>query len=328
MRVLVADDDPTSRLIAETAVRNLGHECFTVADGTQAWDAVESGHPDVVLSDWMMPGMTGLELCQRIRSRTSGEYTYLILLTSQGTLDQALEGMSAGADDYLVKPLNLDDLQVRLIAAARVTYLHSQLARQRTELEHLNVELSRIARHDQLTGLGNRRALQEEFEKLEARVARYGHRYSIALVDVDHFKSYNDCYGHLAGDQALRDVAHALNAVARKGDSLYRYGGEEFLCILPERTIPGGATAVERMRARVEGLAISHAANDLGVLTVSAGLSMLDPGATRPVSEVLKEADDALYRAKELGRNRVECTASMPTLDPAMAGDHRHVQVP
>jgi diguanylate cyclase (GGDEF)-like protein len=306
MRVLVADDDPTSRLIAETAVRDLGHECFSVSDGTQAWDAVQSGRPDVVLSDWMMPGLTGLELCQRIRNRTSGEYTYLILLTSQRSLDQALEGMSAGADDYLIKPLDPGDLQVRLIAAARVTYLHTQLARQRTELEDLNVELMSIARRDQLTGLGNRMALQEEFEQLEARVARYGHRYSIALVDVDNFKSFNDCYGHQAGDQALRAVANELRAAARKGDSLYRYGGEEFLCVFPERAVPGGAIAVERMRAGVQKLAISHAANAIGVVTISAGLSMLDPGATRPVNEVLKEADEALYRAKELGRNRVE----------------------
>jgi two-component system, cell cycle response regulator len=315
MRILIVDDDATSRLVVESAVRALGHECFSLTDGEQAWDAVQSGHPDVVLSDWLMPGMSGVELCQRIRGRTSGEYTYLIMLTSQATVEQALEGMRAGADDYLLKPLNPDDLAVRLIAAARVTYLHSQLARQRTELKELNVELVAIARHDQLTGLGNRLALQEEFEKLEARVTRYGHRYSIALVDIDHFKSFNDCYGHQAGDNALRDVAHQLKAATRKGDSIYRYGGEEFLCIFPERSIPGGAVAVERMRSGVQALAISHAANDLGVVTVSAGLSMLDPGATRPVNEVLREADEALYRAKELGRNRVESAARPVGLD-------------
>jgi two-component system cell cycle response regulator len=309
MRVLVADDDPASRLVAETAVRALGHECFAVCDGAQAWDAVQSGHPDVVLSDSVMPGMSGLELCQRIRARTSGEYTYLIMLTGRGSLVQALEGMSAGADDYLIKPLDPGDLQVRLIAAARVTYLHTQLARQRAELEDLNLELISIARRDQLTGLGNRMALQEEFEQLEARVARYGHRYSIALIDIDNFKSYNDTYGHQAGDKAIRDVAGQLKVAARKGDSIYRYGGEEFLCIFPERTVPGGSIAVERMRVGVQALRIGHSANSTGVMTISAGLSMLDPGATRPVTEVLKEADEALYRAKECGRNRVESAA-------------------
>jgi diguanylate cyclase (GGDEF)-like protein len=317
MRILVVDDDPTSRLIAEAAVRDLGHECFSVSDGDEAWAAVQSGRPDVVLSDWMMPGLSGLELCQRIRSRTTGEYTYLILLTGQRSLDHALEGMSAGADDYLIKPLDPGDLQVRLIAAARVTYLHTQLARQRSELEALNTELTSIARRDQLTGLGNRMALQEEFEKLEARVTRYGHRYSIALVDIDNFKSFNDCYGHQAGDQALRAVADQLRAAARKGDSLYRYGGEEFLCVFPERAVPGGAIAVERMRVGVQKLAISHAANAIGVVTISAGLSILDPGATRPVNEVLKEADEALYRAKELGRNRVESALTSTSLNVA-----------
>jgi two-component system, cell cycle response regulator len=253
-----------------------------------------------------MPGLTGLELCQRIRERTSGEYTYLILLTSRSSQDQALEGMCAGADDFLVKPLDHGDLAIRLIAAARVTYLHSQLACQRTELEELNVELTSIARRDALTGLGNRRALAEEFDQLEARVARYGHRYSIALLDVDRFKSFNDRYGHQAGDLALQDVGRQLKSAARKGDSLYRYGGEEFLCICPERATPGGTIAVERMRAGVQRLGIPHADNPTGVLTISAGVSMLAPGATKTVSDVLKEADDALYRAKQLGRNRVE----------------------
>jgi diguanylate cyclase (GGDEF)-like protein len=306
MRVLVADDDETSRLIAQAALHDLGHECLTASDGAEAWEAVLSGHPDVVISDWIMPGLTGLELCQRIRNRNAGDYTYLILLTSQESVAQAHEGMSAGADDYLIKPLDRDDLEVRLIAAARVTYLHSQLARQRGELEDLNLELITVARRDSLTGLSNRRALDEEFEKLEARVTRYGHRYSIALMDIDHFKSFNDLYGHQAGDQALREVAARLAAATRKGDSLYRYGGEEFLCVLPERARPGGSVAVERMRAGVEQLAICHRGNANGVLTISAGLSTLDPGASRPVDEVLREADQALYRAKQLGRNRVE----------------------
>lgn len=306
MRVLVADDDPTSRLITQTTLRSLGHECETVADGVQAWNAVQTRHPDVVISDWMMPGMTGIELCQHIRSETSDAYVYVILLTSQGTLDQAIEGMRSGADDYLIKPLDPQALRVRLIAAARVTSLHTQLDVQRTELEQLNRALSSIARLDPLTGLGNRRALDEEFEKLEARVARYGHRYSIALVDVDHFKSFNDRYGHQAGDDALREVAHQLDSQARKGDALYRYGGEEFLCILPERSLPRGAVAVERMRTGVQQLAIPHADNAAGVLTISAGLSVLDATDSRPIADMIKEADDALYRAKELGRNRVE----------------------
>ena len=311
MRILVADDDPTSRLIAQMALRNLGHECDAVSDGAQAWDAYRSHRPDVIISDWSMPGLTGLELCRTIRAQVADGYTYFIMVTSHGNLDEILEGMSAGADDYLVKPLDSEDLQARLVGAARVTSLHRKLAEQQTELEKLNEELTAMARRDPLTGLGNRRALDEDLELLEARVTRYGHRYCMALLDVDHFKSYNDTYGHQAGDQILRTVADQLEAQARGGDALYRYGGEEFLCIFPEQSLANGFMAVERMRIGLQRLAIPHTDNPLGVLTISGGLAMLDPGHNRPASEVLKEADEVLYRAKQLGRNRVEQPVSV-----------------
>jgi two-component system chemotaxis response regulator CheY len=318
VKVLVADDEPTSRLVLEAALRNSGHECLTVNDGAQAWEAFLSFHPDVVISDRMMPGLTGLELCNEIRAYPGGRYTYFIVVTSQGAHDEILEGMSAGADDYLIKPLDADDLRARLIAAARVTALHSELADQRIQLESLNDELTAIARRDPLTGLGNRRALQEDLDLMEARVERYGHAYCMALVDVDRFKSYNDTHGHQAGDQVLQDVAVELRAQARGGDALYRYGGEEFLCIFPEQSLASGMLAADRMRKGMERLAIPHDDNALGVLTISAGVAMLDPAHARSAGAVLKEADDALYRAKQLGRNRVEsASASLSRSSPA-----------
>jgi two-component system cell cycle response regulator len=294
MKIMVVDDDPTSRLIARMAVQRLGHECETVADGTEAWNAFPSTRPDVVISDWMMPGLDGLQLCRNIRAHGSGGYTYLVLLTSRGAHGQILEGMSAGADDYLLKPLDPDELQVRLIAAERVTALHRQLAEQRSELQGLNSELTILARRDPLTGLGNRQAMQEGLELLEAQVARYGHRYCIALLDIDHFKSFNDTHGHQAGDHVLSSVSAALQAGARSGDSLFRYGGEEFLVIFPEQTLATGLDA-----------------NSIGVVTLSAGVAMLDPADDRPVGEVLKDTDIALYRAKQLGRNRVVSAGSL-----------------
>jgi diguanylate cyclase (GGDEF)-like protein len=307
MKILVADDDPTSRLIAKVALENLGHECRTTSDGTEAWETFRSWLPEAVISDWMMPGMTGLQLCRAVRSEPPGPYTYFIMTTSQGAADEVLEGMSAGVDDYLVKPLDTDDLEARLIAAQRITSLHRDLAHQRTNLEHVNHKLTDIARRDPLTGLGNRRALEEDIELLEARVSRYGHQYCMALVDVDHFKSFNDTYGHQAGDEILQAVAAELTREARGGDEVYRYGGDEFLCIFPEQTLETGRLAVERMRAGVERLAIPHADNVGGVLTLSAGLAVLDPKKDRPAEQVLKEADEALYRAKDQGRN---CVAS------------------
>jgi diguanylate cyclase (GGDEF)-like protein len=306
VKILVADDESTSRLITEVALRELGHECHTVTDGAEAWNAFRSLRPDVVISDWIMPGLTGLELCRKVRTYVSGGYAYFIMVTSQATRGQIAEGMTAGADDYLVKPFDPADLQVRLIAAERVTSLHQELGQARIELEGLNQELTAISLRDPLTGTGNRRAMDEDLELLEARVARYGQSYCIALLDVDHFKSYNDTYGHQAGDDVLQAVAAQLIEQARRGDVVYRYGGEEFLCVFPEQSLAAAAIAAERMRAGVEALGITHARTSRGVLTLSAGLSILNAGHARSVAEVLRDADEALYRAKQQGRNQVE----------------------
>jgi diguanylate cyclase (GGDEF)-like protein len=308
MRILIADDEPISRQIAQAALRSLGHDCHSVTDGARAWEAFQSNRPDVVISDWTMPGLTGVELCRKVREQAGG-YTYFILVTSHGTSAEVLEGMNAGADDYLIKPLDTDDLEARLIAAARISLLHRQLAEQRNELEALNRELVDIARKDPLTGLGNRRALEEDRDVLEARVARYGHHYCMALIDVDQFKSYNDAHGHLAGDQVLRAVATQLKERARGGDAIYRYGGDEFLCLFPQQSLEAGAIATERMRSGVQRLVLPHIHNSTGVVTISVGLAILDAGPTRSMEVVFKEADEALYRAKQLGRNRVEQAA-------------------
>jgi diguanylate cyclase (GGDEF)-like protein len=170
--------------------------------------------------------------------------------------------------------------------------------------------------------LGNRRALEEDLALLEARVSRYGHTYCVALLDIDNFKSYNDSNGHQAGDEALRTVAAKLIDQVRSGDALYRYGGEEFLCIFPEQSLATATQAVQRMRLGVAQLVIEHGDNPPGALTVSAGVAMLDPHHTRSISEVLEEADEALYRAKDLGRNRVEQVVRRPVL--SVAGPARH----
>lgn len=306
MKILVADDDATSRIIARSALEKLGHECSVASDGLEAWEVFGARRPDVVITDWIMPGLSGVELCRRIRAQTSGGYTYCILVTSQGAHDQIIEGMGAGADDYLLKPLDTDELRFRLIAADRVTSLHRQLADQQADLERLNGRLGDIARRDSLTGLWNRRALDEDIDRLEVQVNRYGACYCMALFDIDDFKAYNDTYGHLAGDQILQAVASQLKLQARGGDAIYRYGGEEFLCILPEQSIISGIAAAQRMRIGQEELAIPHLGGSSGVLTLSAGVAALDPGDPTSATGVLKQADEALYQAKRLGRNRVE----------------------
>lgn len=309
MRVLIAEDDTVSRMILRRAIEKLGHECQAAEDGVEAWKMYrETPSVDVIISDWMMPGMDGLELCNKVRSLMESRegYTFFIFLTALGDKEHAFKGLQAGADDYLSKPLDRDELRARLITATRVTSLHKQLTQQKGELERLNRELYWQARTDPLTRLGNRLRLREDLEALRARVDRYGHIYSMVLCDIDFFKLYNDRYGHLAGDEVLQRVAEALMEVLRAGDSSYRYGGEELLAVLPEQALESASVAADRLRAAVEAMGIPHEGHlTPGVVTISVGVATLAPGESKSSSALIKEADEALYRAKELGKNKV-----------------------
>ena len=307
MRVLIAEDDAVSRMILRRSVEKLGHECLVAGDGEEALKLYrKTPEVDLVISDWMMPGIDGLELCRLIRNEQRNGYTYFIFLTALGDRDHLLMGLEAGADDYLSKPLDRDELQVRMISAFRVTRLHRRLAVQNEELEMLNRRLFEESREDPLTHLGNRLRLNEDLEVLQARTRRYGHSYAVALCDVDRFKLYNDHYGHLAGDAVLQRVAEAIAGQRRSGDTAYRYGGEEFLVILPEQSLESAILAADRLRHAVEELRIPHEGNEpAGIVTLSVGVAAISDGYPADADELLKQADAALYRAKEAGRNRV-----------------------
>lgn len=307
MKILIAEDDAVSRMILQRAVEKFGHECLTAEDGARAWEVYhQTPDIDVIISDWMMPGMDGLELCRKVREEHRDEYTFFIFLSALGDKEHLLEGMQAGADDYLAKPLDREQLQVRLIAAARVTSLHRELNAKNVELGRLNEELFAMSRRDPLTRLGNRLRLREDLETRSAQAERYGHSYCAILCDVDHFKLYNDHYGHLAGDDVLKAVAEVVAQTVRKGDTVYRYGGEEFLAILPEQSLESATQAAERLRRGVKELEIPHAARPApNMVTISLGLAILHPGEKKSADELLKQADDALYRAKKAGRNRL-----------------------
>ncbi len=285
-------------MVARAAVVSLGHSCVTAPDGDAAWRLFCATKPDVVVTDRNMPGLDGVALCRAIRAADNGSYTYLVLLTSLGDDEHILSGMQAGADDYLAKPLNPLQLAARLLAAQRVTTLHAELSRHREQLAVL-------AETDPLTGMRNRLRLPEELAGLHQRSQRYRRDYSLALLDVDLFKGYNDTYGHQAGDLALQTVAKVLGCQLRADDWAYRYGGEEFLLVLPEQSGALSFAAVERLRGVVEALGIEHAGTGHGVLTLSAGVSTFS--ADRPITTegLLKEADLALYAAKAAGRNTV-----------------------
>jgi two-component system chemotaxis response regulator CheY len=314
MRVLIAEDSATPRVLLERALVGLGHECLVAEDGDRAWKLFVDHGADVVISDWLMPGLDGDELCRRVRQHTEGSYCYFILLTSLEDHSHVIAGMEAGADDYLKKPFVADDLKARLISAARVTALHEQLAAQQAELEGLNRRLFEESRHDPLTRVGNRIAMHEQLERLGDSAARYGHTYSVGLYDVDCFKSYNDSCGHLAGDEVLRAVAASLVEQCRLSDTVYRYGGEELLVVFPQQGIEAAGMAAERLRSGVERLGIAHEARGAGaVVTVSGGVAQLEDSDHADFNALLSRADEALYRAKEAGRNNVELAERTPT---------------
>src|SRR4051794_9580804 len=280
MHILIADDDPGTRLVVASAVERLGHECTIAEDDAQAWKRFLEVAPDVVITDWEMPEMDGTELTRRIRSQVDVPYPYVIVLTARADQDHALHTMEAGADDLVFKPLRREELERMLVGAARVTALHRRLHND--------------ARQDALTGLANRHRLAEDLAAMQARAERYGHRWCVALIDIDRFKGYNDGAGHVAGDALLRRIGAELAATVRGGDTVYRYGGEEFLVLLPEQTLETAALAAERLRAAVEALAVPHP--DGGVVTASVGVA--GPAETGESAEALVgRADAALYGA-------------------------------
>ena len=307
MRILIAEDDAVSRTLLRCSIQKFGHECIVAEDGAKAWELYQNDPKvDVLISDWMMPGIDGPELCRRIREDQRDGYTYFIFLTTLGDKQHFLSGLEAGADSYLSKPLDIDELQVGLISASRVTGLHRRLAEQKAEMEKLNRELFAASRQDPLTGLGNRLRLREDLETLAAQSRRYGRGCCVMLCDVDYFKLYNDTYGHFAGDEVLVRVANVIAKNLRVGDTAYRYGGEEFLIILPEQDLESARVVAERLRRSVEDLAIvQESRTPSGPVTISVGLAAPRPDEKKTVEDLLNEADEALYLAKEGGKNRV-----------------------
>jgi len=308
LKVLVVDGDPLSRVGLQQAVHRLGHECRTAKDGLEAWEMLQSERADVVLSDWSLPRMGGVELCRRVRAADGdGPYTYFIFMTGFDDREHFLRGMEAGADDYHTKPVDIEELQARLVSAGRVLSLYRKLADKNLQLRRDSQTSFHAARVDPVTGIANRLRMDEDLEVLWSRAQRYGHPFAAALCDIDEFKKYNDHFGHVAGDEVLRRVAQSIRKGLRQGDALYRFGGEEFLVVLPEQSLNEAIRAMDRVRGAIEQLAI-QAPN--GLLTISVGVAELDLALDRTLKDWLRRADTALYLAKESGRNRVEALSS------------------
>jgi two-component system cell cycle response regulator len=319
LKILIVDDDKAVLEALESAIVSFGHRCRTATDGLQAWQLHQAERADVILSDWDMPGIDGIELCRRTRVAADETYTYFILMTAFADKAHFLRGMQAGADDYQIKPIDLDELQARLVSAERVVSVYRRLANKNRSLRHDSQAASRMARTDPLTGVANRLHLREDLEALLARSQADELRCSIALCDIDHFKAYNDHFGHVAGDAVLRNVAQTIQGELRRGDALYRYGGEEFLIAFPEQSVSDASRAAERARKAIESLGI-RTVGGRGIVTISIGVAQPTPDDTT-VDSWIERADAALYRAKAEGRNRVETEPRHPSEEAGLLRD-------
>jgi diguanylate cyclase (GGDEF)-like protein len=257
-------------------------------NGNEAWRILESDDaPRLAVLDWMMPGLDGVQICRRVRSANRDPYIYIVLLTARTDAEDLVEGMEAGADDYLTKPFNAQELRVRIRAGHRILNLQDALRRQAT--------------HDGLTGLLNRNSILSRLTEEVGRQEPESRPLSVLMIDIDRFKLVNDTYGHLAGDEVLRQAAARLSAVSRAYDGIGRYGGEEFLVVLPGCDLPAALAQAERLREAVAGLPFAIPNHELCV-TCSIGVASVEGYAPEAL---IRQADEALYQAKTTGRNRV-----------------------
>jgi two-component system cell cycle response regulator len=301
--VLIAEDDPICRRVLQNRLQNWGFRVITAEDGLQAWEILRKGDaPDLLILDWVMPGIDGPELCRRIRERRDAIYPYILLVTGKDDTQDVVRGLEAGADDYLSKPFDPTELRARLQVGKRILTLQHQLI-------HAREELRFQANHDALTGLFSRAAILSLLDRELQRAARSETLTGILMIDLDRFKTINDTYGHLTGDVVLKKVADRINRAVRSYDFLGRYGGEEFLAVL-SNCYPENLSAVaERVRYAVSGTPIDTGTTSLAI-TVSVG-GIVTAHET-PSLESLSAADAKLYEAKRNGGNRVELVRCDP----------------
>ncbi|MSM38328.1 MAG: diguanylate cyclase [Geobacter sp.] len=303
--ILLVDDDRFIRRITEDALVRLGYKVETAANGKIALKMLVEGDFPLVISDWVMPEMDGVELCRAIRESHRQQYTYIILLTSQARQDDIIKGLEAGADEYLVKPVNPAELTVRIKTARRIIDLERSLQRSLEEIKRLSLT-------DALTGVFNRRYLDDRLLQELKRAYRYERPLSIAMLDIDHFKLVNDRYGHQAGDTVLKICAAQVGESIRgEVDWLARYGGEEFVVVLPETDLNGALIVAERLRKLISGLVISDVGHDIRI-TASFGVASHTPwqqDLAIDSEQLIRVADACLYQAKQNGRNLVKGVA-------------------
>jgi diguanylate cyclase (GGDEF)-like protein len=309
MKVLVADDEIVSRRLIETSVRRWGYDVVVANDGLEAAQILrDQDAPHLAVLDWMMPGLDGIQLCQELRAAQREPYTYIVLLTSKHAKTDIIKGLEAGADDYIAKPFDPQELRVRLRTGKRILCLLEQLTAAREALREL-------AARDPLTDLWNHGSIIELLGQEIERAARQGSCVGVVLADLDHFKSINDTHGHLVGDHVLRQAAQALSSSVRPYDAVGRIGGEEFLIVLPGCDQLNAVSHAERLRLALKRIVVNTATEPVQ-FTASFGVTVLGPETYVDAQTAVQTADYAMYAAKHAGRDRVEfngaCLEAVP----------------
>lgn len=310
-RILIADDDPVARSMLQSFLTKWGYQVVPVGDGLEAARILESdGAPQLAVLDWMMPGLEGPEICHRVRALHDRPYVYILLVTSRAQRSDLFRGLESGADDYLTKPFDRDELRARLLVGRRILDLQHKLIAAREELRFK-------ATHDALTGIANRATALEAVNRERSRQVREPSSFGVVLIDIDHFKHVNDSCGHLVGDLVLKTVAERIAASVRPYDTVGRYGGEEFLVVVPLSDSSGTMSLAERVRKRIESTPIETDAGPVHI-TISCGVAVCSGDTPIEVQALLYLADEALYRAKAGGRNRCELAAVEPVLPQSL----------